>query len=85
MVRGEGIEPSTNWLKANCSTAELPALPVKGAGMYSQAGTVQAGIAHCVDFLHKHIEAVFGTLDQKSAQSRRLGTVQIAFLIIPDV
>ena len=26
MVRGEGFEPSTNWLKANCSTAELPAL-----------------------------------------------------------
>jgi hypothetical protein len=24
-VRGLGIEPRTNWLKANCSTAELPA------------------------------------------------------------
>ena len=26
MVGRDGFEPSTNWLKANCSTAELTAL-----------------------------------------------------------
>ena len=33
-VRGEGVEPSTNWLKANCSTTELPAqIPFEGPSM----------------------------------------------------
>ena len=32
VVRREGIEPSTNWLKANCSTAELPARVPKIGG-----------------------------------------------------
>jgi hypothetical protein len=37
MVRGEGVEPSTNWLKANCSTTELPAQnPFEGPFMYSE-------------------------------------------------
>jgi len=31
LVGRDGIEPSTNWLKASCSTAELTARPGRGA------------------------------------------------------
>ena len=31
LVGRDGIEPSTNWLKASCSTAELTARPGKAA------------------------------------------------------
>jgi hypothetical protein len=85
MVRGEGIEPSTNWLKANCSTAELPALSGKGAGMYSCAWVAQAGICPGADFLNQRHKTAFGSLDREKMRSGTFGTFRVAFCVITDV
>ena len=85
MVRREGIEPSTNWLKANCSTAELPAHFGKGAGMYSQAGSAQAGICPGADFLNQCIQAVFGPFHEERADFAALRPTEVTPGIITDV
>ncbi len=85
VVRREGIEPSTNWLKANCSTAELPAHFRNGGGMYSQESTAQAGICSRADFLNQQVETALGTLDGKKVDSGLCGPLGIASGIIADV
>ncbi len=64
-VRGEGFEPSTNWLKANCSTTELPAL-LWGGSSYTFRAVVQALIASLAKFLIRLRHLIFSLNEMKS-------------------
>lgn len=84
-VRGEGIEPSTNWLKANCSTAELPAPWPKGRRyLFTIVGPASLKMP-VTEVLHKDIQIVLRALDVKGLQPCIPGAANVEKLIVADM